>query len=101
MTETRFVEQLEHLCHTNWQSIDDARKRSEELLGRAVAALGNLETPSTAIIVTGSVGRLELTSGSDFDWYLLIDGPSNPDHFVLARRIEEDFHRLMFEMADV
>ncbi len=89
MIETRFVEQLEQLCHTEWQSVDDARKRSEVLLGRAVAALGSLETPSTAIIVTGSVGRWELTSGSDFDWYLLIDGPSNPDHFVLARRIEE------------
>jgi predicted nucleotidyltransferase len=35
----------------------------------------------------GSFARGEATSGSDFDWMLLVDGASNPDHFKLAKEI--------------
>jgi len=38
--------------------------------------------------VFGSVARGELTSGSDLDWVLLIDGQSFPDHKVLEQDIE-------------
>ncbi len=39
--------------------------------------------------MTGSVGRSEVTSGSDFDWILLVDGPSDPNHFILTQQIRD------------
>ena len=42
----------------------------------------------------GSFARLEATSGSDFDWMLLVDGASNPDHVKLARGIFEALEKL-------
>jgi hypothetical protein len=38
--------------------------------------------------VTGSFGRAEFTDGSDADWLLLVDGPSDPEHAILAHEIE-------------
>jgi hypothetical protein len=40
------------------------------------------------VVVTGSLGRTEATEGSDADWVLLVDGPSDPEHAILAREIE-------------
>lgn len=42
----------------------------------------------------GSVARREVTGGSDFDWMLLIDGASNPDHFTLAGAIAEALYKI-------
>lgn len=56
--------------------------------------LTNLDDPQTSVVVTGSVARGEKTVGSDFDWMLLIDGASDPEHFALARRILETLKKL-------
>ncbi|HLM72136.1 MAG TPA: DUF294 nucleotidyltransferase-like domain-containing protein [Polyangiaceae bacterium] len=92
--DIRFVEELEQRCNADWPAIRAARRQTEELVGRVGAALAPLHTAETSIIATGSVGRAEVTQGSDFDWYLLIDGPSDPDHFRLAQRIEEELVNL-------
>jgi hypothetical protein len=36
----------------------------------------------------GLLGRAEFTDGSDADWLLLVDGPSDPEHAILAHEIE-------------
>jgi hypothetical protein len=38
-------------------------------------------------VVKGSLGRGEASEGSDADWIMLIDGPSYPEHAILAREI--------------
>jgi len=45
--------------------------------------------PDIALVVFGSLARLEWTSSSDVDWTLLVDGPSDPEHFSLARAIDK------------
>jgi hypothetical protein len=42
-----------------------------------------LDSEDTNIVVLGSLGRGELTPGSDIDWYLLVDGISDPNHHAL------------------
>ena len=48
-------------------------------------------SPDVSLMAFGSLARLEWTSGSDVDWALVVDGPSDPEHFALTRDME---HRL-------
>jgi predicted nucleotidyltransferase len=45
-------------------------------------------SPDTSLVVFGSVARQEVTSSSDLDWILLIDGQSIPENKELERVIE-------------
>lgn len=69
-----------------WPAIMAAReltvRRSHDL-----QPLQDLSSDNTAIAVFGSFARGELTSGSDIDWSLLIDGPADPEHFRIAREV--------------
>ena len=47
------------------------------------------------MVVTGSLGRGEMTEGSDADWVLLVDGPSNPDHATVLPVIEERVRKIV------
>ena len=94
MQDTRFVEELEQHCGADWPAIRAARGQTEELVNRVGAALKPFHTAETSIVVTGSVGRREATRGSDFDWYLLIDGPSEPEHVVLTQGIQRQLVEL-------
>src|SRR4051794_4887917 len=47
--------------------------------------LAAIDLPDTAtLVVFGSLARREWTSDSDVDWTLLVNGPSDPEHFRLA-----------------
>lgn len=83
------VHQLEQACGSKWDAIRKARENTTNLLDKVTSGLAGFETPSTSIVVTGSVGRREVTSGSDFDWILLVDGPSEPNHFILTQKIRD------------
>ena len=84
-----YVQDLESRCGGDWPAIRTAREQTDTYIQRVGQELVKFKSDETSIVVTGSVGRGELTSGSDFDWMLLIDGPSNPDHFILAQEITE------------
>ena len=43
----------------------------------------------------GSLGRGEATEGSDADWVLLVDGPSDPAHAIVVREIGERISRIV------
>jgi predicted nucleotidyltransferase len=53
-----------------------------------------LDDPQASVVVMGSVARGEVTEGSDFDWMLLIDGASDPEHFTLAGAIAEALEKI-------
>lgn len=78
---------LEHRLGAQWGAIARARIKTEEILASLRAALEGLDDPSCAVVVTGSLGRGEANDGSDADWILLVDGPSDPSHARLAREI--------------
>jgi hypothetical protein len=63
-------------------------------------AANNLETlfrernsPDTSVVVFGSVARQEVTSGSDLDWILPVDGSAVPEHKAQERETERAFAR--------
>jgi predicted nucleotidyltransferase len=53
-------------------------------------AVKDVTASDTSIVVFGSLARFELTSGSDIDWTLLLDGPSDPRHHHVARKIASE-----------
>lgn len=86
---TTYVQQLEQKLGAEWTHLRDARSLSQTKLVEARHALKGLDSEDTSIIVSGSLARDEYTTGSDFDWTLLVDGPSDPEHHNLVRRIGE------------
>lgn len=81
------IETLEQRIGANWIALRAARKLTEDIVTRLGAELADLHDANCSIVVTGSLGRGEMTEGSDADWVLLVDGPSDPEHAMLAREI--------------
>lgn len=81
------IDALEARLGANWEAIHAARQKTEELVARLGEVLSDLEDVNFSIVVTGSLGRGEATDGSDADWVLLVDGPSDPEHAIIAREI--------------
>lgn len=84
---SRALAALEQRLGARWEAIARARIKTEEILASLGAALEGLDDPNCAVVVTGSLGRGEANDGSDADWFLLVDGPSDPSHARLAREI--------------
>src|SRR5262245_27078452 len=55
-------------------------KATQQRRAGLTAAFASHGSPDTSLVVFGSVAREEVTSGSDLDWILLIDGQSVPEH---------------------
>jgi predicted nucleotidyltransferase len=70
----------------SFPSIEVARRRTDEVL-RAIAGKKLLQAQNTSLVLFGSVGRREFTQKSDLDWSLVVDGPADPAHAVLLRRL--------------
>lgn len=71
-----------------WEAIEESRRRTIGILDSLGESVAALESPTTSIVVTGSLGRGEVALGSDLDWFLLVDGPADPRHFLTLREIE-------------
>ena len=80
---------LEARLGANWSAIRTARRKTEEIVATLSDALSDLDDSSFSIVVTGSLGRGEATEGSDADWVLLVDGPSDPEHAILTGTISD------------
>jgi hypothetical protein len=52
-------------------------------------SVGDVTREDTSIVVLGSAGRFEVTSGSDTDWTFLVDGQAQPEHRTAANRVAE------------
>lgn len=82
---------LSHLakrCGRTWPAILKAGERTEEYLQK-LETLQRFSSENTSIVVFGSFARRELTLGSDADWSLLIDGPSDPEHTRIAQDVQK------------
>jgi predicted nucleotidyltransferase len=90
---TSNISLLEKRLGCDWAAIrkaiiDTASKRSE-----LDSLFDSYRSPDTSLVVFGSVARAEVTSGSDLDWILLIDGQAFPEH----KQQERDIERLLIE----
>ncbi|HLN03724.1 MAG TPA: nucleotidyltransferase domain-containing protein [Bryobacteraceae bacterium] len=79
---------LEARIAANWPAIRKARLDTSDRRQRLNDLFLPRNSPDTSLVVFGSVARQEVTSGSDLDWILLIDGQSTPEHKEQERAIE-------------
>jgi predicted nucleotidyltransferase len=63
----------------------DQARLAKEAMGAAVADVVSQEDAS--VVVFGSLARDELTSRSDTDWTLLVDGQASSTHFDTVREV--------------
>ena len=75
------LEQLAAAARTEFPHLLRARERTEAGLAERRAALGTAgdDAGGAAVVLMGSWGRRELTSGSDDDFVVLGDGPPSPE----------------------
>lgn len=81
------IQTLEDRLGVKWEAIRAARVKTDEVLSSLSRAVADLYDVNFSVVVTGSLGRGEATAGSDADWILLVDGPSDPRHAMIAREI--------------
>jgi predicted nucleotidyltransferase len=89
------LDALEQRLGERWEAIRRARIKTEELVADLRAALAGLDDPDCAVVVTGSLGRGEANDGSDADWILLVDGPTDPSHARLHHEIGQKIREAM------
>jgi predicted nucleotidyltransferase len=82
------LDRLEARLGKEWPSIRKARVSTQARRRELAEGFAQLGSPDTSLVVFGSVAREEVTSGSDLDWILLIDGQSVPEHKDQEREIE-------------
>lgn len=75
--------ELSRRIGVEWPNIEAARDLSRETLAVLRCALADCDSDDTSVVVFGSLGREEFTSGSDIDWSLLVDGIADPNHHAL------------------
>jgi len=66
--------------------------RREELHDVLSKGMGKYSSDDTSVVVFGSLGRDEWTSGSDLDWTLLVDGVAKPEHIDIAQKVQRIIH---------
>jgi predicted nucleotidyltransferase len=88
------LDDLERTTGAEWPAIRAARLNTDQRISQVMPVLAKFEDPNASVVVTGSLGRGEFTGGSDLDWYLLVDGPSDPYHFTLTREIASALEQL-------
>jgi predicted nucleotidyltransferase len=74
-----------------WPRIAEAKQRTSDLLAELREMMQDLDQQGTSLVVFGSIGRDEVTEGSDVDWALLLDGPADPEHLRIAEEAEARF----------
>ncbi len=82
------VLQLSAKLGVRWDAIEAAARVSEDRIQSLNSALTQFTTEDTSMVVFGSLARRELTSGSDLDWVLLVDGIADPEHLEASLGIE-------------
>ena len=89
------IDKLELSLEANWSNLRQAHEFANQKLVAFTEAVKDLTTSDASIVVFGSLARFELTSGSDIDWALLLDGPSDPRHHQVAQKIAGSVRNLV------
>src|SRR4051812_47559621 len=81
------VQTLATKLDRSWPNLKLAQDRSVAEQARLTALLANHVPEDASMVVFGSLARGELTSGSDLDWTLLVDGRAADAHYSGAQTI--------------
>jgi predicted nucleotidyltransferase len=82
------IRQLSAKLGVEWKAIEAAARASADRIRSLNSSLNTFTTEDTSVVVFGSLARRELTSGSDLDWVLLVDGIADPEHLEASLSIE-------------
>ena len=69
--------QLETLLGAKWSNLREAFAETQNVINELEQLFNGKASADSSIVVTGSLGRMEYTKGSDLDWILLVDGQAN------------------------
>jgi predicted nucleotidyltransferase len=76
----QMVQKLEASLGCDWSAIRRAQETTAQQHEVLDSALKGKVAHDTSVVLFGSIARGEVTSGSDADWILLIDGQAVPEH---------------------
>ena len=89
------IDALAAAVGSNWEMIKKAGQEANSRKARLASSLAGLVShEDMSVVVFGSLARNEVTSGSDTDWALLIDGQASSTHFEVAREISRTIEKL-------
>jgi hypothetical protein len=74
------VDKLERSLCREWNGIRNARQTTAAKRALLDAVFQGKIARDTSVVLFGSIAREEMTSGSDADWILLVDGQAVPEH---------------------
>jgi predicted nucleotidyltransferase len=83
------IEALRGRTGSDWPAIRKALQNTSLRREHLFDLFRTRDSPDTTLAIFGSVARQEVTSSSDLDWILLIDGQSVPEHKEQERQIEK------------
>jgi predicted nucleotidyltransferase len=93
-TELSPVEKLECSLGQEWNGIRKACQTTTAKRALLDKVFQGKIARDTSVVLFGSIAREEMTSGSDADWILLVDGQAVPEHEDqkrdIARSLEEN-----------
>jgi len=82
------VRELDEKAEEKWPAIFEAERLSLEKMDALDTAITGLKLDKAlSVVMYGSLPRLELTTGSDLDWALLVDGRADPGHTQILRDV--------------
>lgn len=88
LTQQDHVALLAKQLGAAWPFIDAARSHAAKRRADLAAAIEQHTSEDVSVVVFGSLARNELTSGSDLDWVLLVDGMASSEHLDTALAVE-------------
>jgi hypothetical protein len=89
MLQRDAVEQLADLLGATWPAIARARRAAAERRTQLTRRFQGILPVDASLVGSGSIGRAEVTQGSDVDWILLIDGQAAAGHLDAAYAIDD------------
>lgn len=72
----------------SWPAIQKAKDNTQGRWKTLEEAFQGQVAGDTSVVLFGSIAREEMTSGSDADWILLVDGQAYPEHEDQKRDLE-------------
>ncbi len=81
------VNTLEQRLGVEWPAIKKAFSDTLAMRNRLAGLFSRRRASDTTVVVFGSVARFEVTSKSDTDWILLVDGSATPEQNTRNRKL--------------
>ena len=80
---------LQRHLGAEWPSVKKAHSDTLVMRKGLSDLFAKRRASDTTVVVFGSVARYEVTSKSDVDWILLLDGSATPEHRSLTTEVRE------------